>query len=109
MLVVVVAVILDTKIDTKILAIHSKAGGLAEEALSTIRIVTAFNAGDRLRARYDAYLNNAKQHGIKRGPVRGVMYGVQFAAMFCAYSFAWFYGIRLLAWREISSGGHLIT
>lgn len=109
MAVVIVAVILDTKIDTKILAIYSKAGGLAEEALSTIRIVTAFNAGGKLRARYDAYLDNAKQHGIKRGPVRGVMYGVQFAAMFCAYAFAWFYGIRLLAWGEVSSGGHLIT
>ncbi|KUL82457.1 hypothetical protein ZTR_09950 [Talaromyces verruculosus] len=109
MVVVIVVVIIDTKIDTKILAIYSKAGGLAEEALSTIRIVTAFNAGGKLRARYDAYLDNAKQHGIKRGPVRGVMYGVQFAAMFCAYAFAWFYGIRLLAWGEISSRGHLIT
>lgn len=109
MAVVIVAVILDTKIDTKILAIYSKAGGLAEEALSTIRIVTAFDAGGKLRARYDAYLDNAKQHGIKRGPVRGVMYGVQFAAMFCAYAFAWFYGIRLLTWGEIRSGGHLIT
>lgn len=109
MLVVIIAVIFDTKIDSKILAIYSKAGGLAEEALSTIRIVTAFNAGGKLRARYDVYLENAKQHGIKRGPIRGIMYGVQFAAMFCAYAFAWFYGIRLLAWREISSGGHLIT
>lgn len=108
-LVVIIAVIFDTKIDSKILPIYSKAGGLAEEALSTIRIVTAFNTGGKLQARYNAYLDDAKQHGIKRGPVRGIMYGVQFAAMFCAYAFAWFYGIRLLAWKEIVSGGHLIT
>ncbi|KAL4863045.1 hypothetical protein BDV12DRAFT_202473 [Aspergillus spectabilis] len=109
MIVITVTVMLDAKIDTKILAIYSKAGGLAEEALSTIRIVSAFNAGGKLRARYDAYLESAKQHGLKKGPVRGVQYGVQFAAMFCAYAFAWFYGVRLLAGGAIETGGYLIT
>ncbi|KIA75614.1 ABC transporter protein AtrC [Aspergillus ustus] len=107
--VVVVTVIMDTKVSGKILALYSKAGGLAEEALSTVHVVTAFNAAAKLQARYDSYLESAKQLGIRRGPIRGVQYGVQYAVMFCAYALAWFYGIRLLANGEIHSGGYLIT
>ncbi|KAL4796601.1 P-loop containing nucleoside triphosphate hydrolase protein [Aspergillus venezuelensis] len=107
--VVIVTVILDTKISTKILGIYSKAGGIAEEALSTTHIVTAFNAATKLQKKYDAYLEKAKALGVKRGPVRGIQYGVQFAIMFCAYALAWFYGIRLLARGEMPSGGYLIT
>ncbi|KAL2828556.1 P-loop containing nucleoside triphosphate hydrolase protein [Aspergillus pseudoustus] len=108
-LVVVVTVIMDTKVSGKIFALYSKAGGLAEEALSTVQIVTAFNAAGKLQAKYDSYLEDAKQLGIQRGPIRGVQYGVQFAVMFCAYALAWFYGIRLLVNDEINSGGYLIT
>ncbi|KAL4968151.1 P-loop containing nucleoside triphosphate hydrolase protein [Aspergillus stella-maris] len=107
--VVIVTVILDTKISTKILGIYSKAGGIAEEALSTTHIVTAFNAATKLQNKYDAYLEEAKVLGVKRGPIRGIQYGVQFAIMFCAYALAWFYGIRLLAKGEMPSGGYLIT
>ncbi|KAL3465727.1 P-loop containing nucleoside triphosphate hydrolase protein [Aspergillus heterothallicus] len=107
--VVVVTVILDTKVSGKILAIYSNAGGLAEEALSTVHTVTAFNAAAKLQARYDSYVESAMNLGVKRGPIRGVQYGVQFAVMFCAYAFAWFYGIRLLVDGEINSGGYLIT
>ncbi|KAL5043626.1 hypothetical protein BDW71DRAFT_216223 [Aspergillus fruticulosus] len=109
MLVIVVTVILETKITTKILAIYSRAGGIAEEALATTHIVTAFNAAAKLQARYDSYLERATQLGVKRGPIRGIQYGVQFAIMFCAYALAWFYGIRLLVKGDINSGGYLIT
>ncbi|KAL4772992.1 P-loop containing nucleoside triphosphate hydrolase protein [Aspergillus nidulans var. acristatus] len=109
MLVIVVTVILETKITTKILAIYSTAGGIAEEALASTHIVKAYNAAAKLQARYDSYLEKATQLGVKRGPIRGIQYGAQFAIMFCAYALAWFYGIQLLVKGEIESGGYLIT
>ncbi|KAL6231638.1 hypothetical protein BDW75DRAFT_247782 [Aspergillus navahoensis] len=108
-LVIVVTVIMDTKVSAKIFTMYSKAGGIAEEALSTVNIITAFNAAAKLQARYDAYVETAKHLGVKRGPIRGIQYGVQFAVMFCAYALAWFYGVRLLVKGEIQSGGYLIT
>jgi ATP-binding cassette, subfamily B (MDR/TAP), member 1 len=62
-----ITVVLDAKLEAKILEIYSKAGGLVEEALSSIRIVSAFGAAEKLRRRYDAYLETAKGFGVKKG------------------------------------------
>lgn len=62
-----ITVALDAKLEAKILNIYSKAGGLVEEAFSSIRIVTAFDAGDKLRKKYDKYLDEAKRFGVKKG------------------------------------------
>ena len=66
-----ITVALDARLETKILDIYSKAGGLVEESLSSIRIVTAFDASGKLQDKYDAYLEVAKKFGLKKGPILG--------------------------------------
>jgi ATP-binding cassette subfamily B (MDR/TAP) protein 1 len=104
-----ITVALDAKLEAKILKIYGKAGGLAEEAMSTIRIVTAFDAKNKLSRKYDAYLETAKRYGVKKGPVLGFQYSTEFFAMYCAYALAWFYGIKLLLQGEVATGGDILT
>jgi ATP-binding cassette subfamily B (MDR/TAP) protein 1 len=66
-----ITVALDARLEAKILDIYSKAGGLVEESLGSIRIVTAFDASRKLQDRYDAYLEVAKKFGVKKGPILG--------------------------------------
>lgn len=108
-IVVGITVALDAKLEAKILKIYGKAGGLAEEAMSTIRIVTAFDAKNKLSRKYDAYLETAKRYGVKKGPVLGFQYSTEFFAMYCAYALAWFYGIKLLLQGEVATGGDILT
>jgi ATP-binding cassette, subfamily B (MDR/TAP), member 1 len=104
-----ITVALDARLETKILEIYSKAGGLVEEALGSIRIITAFNASTKLQKKYDAYLEAAKKFGVKKGPVLGVMFSSEFFTMYCAYALSFWYGIKLLRNGEIGSGGTVIT
>ncbi|KIX08813.1 uncharacterized protein Z518_03470 [Rhinocladiella mackenziei CBS 650.93] len=108
-IVVGITVAIDAKLEAKILKIYGTAGGLAEEAMSTVRIVTAFNATGKLRRKYDEYLETAKRYGVKKGPVLGFQYSTEFFAMYCAYALAWFYGIKLLVQGDVGSGGDIIT
>jgi ATP-binding cassette, subfamily B (MDR/TAP), member 1 len=100
-----ITVALDARIEAKILEIYSKAGGLVEEALGSIRIVAAFGANDKLLKKYEAYLEVAKTYGVKKGPVLGVQYSSEFFMMFCAYALAFWYGVRLFLRGEMDSGG----
>jgi ATP-binding cassette, subfamily B (MDR/TAP), member 1 len=100
-----ITVALDARIEAKILEIYSKAGGLVEEALGSIRVVAAFGANDKLLKKYEAYLEVAKTYGVKKGPVLGVQYSSEFFMMFCAYALAFWYGVRLFLQGEMDSGG----
>lgn len=104
-----ITVALDARLEAKILEIYSKAGGLVEEALGSVRIVTAFGARQKLTKKYDAYLEVAKGYGVKKGPILGTQYSSEFFMMYCAYALAFWYGIRLLLNGELDSGGTVIT
>lgn len=104
-----ITIALDARLETKILAIYAKAGGLVEEALGSIRIVAAFGANDKLLKKYEAYLEAAKTFGVKKGPILGTQYSSEFFMMFCAYALAFWYGVRLLLRGEIDSGGTVVT
>ncbi|KAI1843491.1 hypothetical protein JX266_010317 [Neoarthrinium moseri] len=100
---------LDAKIEAKILEIYNRAGGLVEEALGTVRIVTAFNASGKLSRKYDNYLEAAQKLGFRKGPIIGVQWSVEFFTIYAAYALAWYYGIKLLNSGEIAGGGQIIS
>ncbi|KAL2879796.1 hypothetical protein SGCOL_004839 [Colletotrichum sp. CLE4] len=99
----------DAKIKARILEIYNRAGGLVEEALGPTRIVTAYNASAKLSRKYDDYLAAAQRLGFRKGPVIGVQWSVEFFTIYCAYSLAWFYGVKLLNNGEIGGGGQIIS
>jgi len=103
-----ITVAFDQKLEAKILDVYSKAGSLAEEALSSVRNVVAFGAHEKLMAKYNVYLDAAKVFGIKKGPFLGVQYSSEFSIMFCAYSLCFYYGIQLLLKGEIADGGTIV-
>jgi ATP-binding cassette subfamily B (MDR/TAP) protein 1 len=95
--VIAAAVVVMSRLDVKILKIYGQAGGLAEEALSTMPIITAFGATKQIHEKYNVYLESAKKLGVKKGPIMGLQMSVQWSIMFCAYALAWFYGAQLVA------------
>ena len=108
-LVIAFAITLMTKVDVKVLDIYSKAGGIAEEGLSTMPIITAFGASIKLQEKYDNILQRAKDLGARKGPIMGVQMSAQWSITFVAYAIAWFYGVQLVARGEVPSGGRVIT
>lgn len=104
-----ITVAFDAKLEAKVLDIYSKAGGLVEETLGSIRVVVAFGAGGKLRKKYDEHLEAAKKIGVKKGPILGVQYSAEFFIMYCAYSLAFWYGVQLLTKGQIGSGGEILT
>ncbi|GKT93660.1 LOW QUALITY PROTEIN: ABC transporter [Colletotrichum tofieldiae] len=100
---------LDAKIEAEILHIYNRAGGLVEEALGTIRVVTAFNVRGRLSRKYDESLAAAQKLGFRKGPIIGIQWSVEFFTIYCAYALAWFYGIKLLNDGSIAGGGQIIS
>lgn len=104
-----VTVAMDAKVEAKILDVYSKAGGLAEETLGSIKVVVAFGAKNKLRAKYDKHLDVAKKFGLKKGPILGVQYSSEFFIMYCAYALAFWYGIKLLLNGTLGSGGEIMT
>lgn len=104
-----VTVMMDAKLEAKILDIYAQAGGLVEEALGSIRIVCAFGAHKKLVRKYDEHLDAAKAFGVKKGPVLGFQYSSEFFIMYCAYALAFWYGIKLLLRGQIGSGGTILT
>ncbi|KAJ5637430.1 hypothetical protein N7490_007309 [Penicillium lividum] len=100
---------LDAEIEGKILEIYNSASSLAEEAMSSMRMVTALNIGKRLAQKYDISLAEAQRLGLTKGPVIGFQYSVEMFTTYCAYALAWYYGTKLLNEGEIDSGGGMIT
>ncbi|KAJ5713554.1 uncharacterized protein N7483_010735 [Penicillium malachiteum] len=96
---------LDAKIEGKILKVYNSASGLAEEAMSSMRMVTALDIGKRLGQKYDIPLAEAERLGLTKGPVIGFQYSVEMFTTYCAYALAWYYGTKLLKEGEIGSGG----
>ena len=106
---VTISVVLDQKLETKILEVYAKAGSLAEEVLSSMRNVIAFGANDALKKKYQEHLEVIKKYGVQKGPVYGVMYSTEFSVMYCAYALAFWYGIKLYSEGEIKEPGKIVT
>lgn len=100
---------LDAKIEAEIMEIYNQAAGLVQEALGSVRIVTAFDARARLSHKYDASLAKAQTLGFRKGPVIGGQWSVEFFTTYCAYALAWYYGIKLLNRGEAGGGGQIIS
>ena len=65
---------------------YASAGGVATEALSNVRTVTALNAQPDIITRYRIYLLEAMQIGITKGRKVGLGNGGLFCAAFLTYA-----------------------
>ncbi|KAF2839199.1 P-loop containing nucleoside triphosphate hydrolase protein [Patellaria atrata CBS 101060] len=100
---------IDTKNESKILPIYSKAGQLAEEVFSSIGTVHAFWAHPKLSAKYSALLAEAKKEGMKKSPNYMVLFSTEFFCVLAGYGLAFWQGIRMYAKGEITQPGSIVT
>ncbi|CAH1238854.1 ABCB1 [Branchiostoma lanceolatum] len=90
-------------------AAYAKAGGVAEEVLSSMRTVAAFGGEKKEEKRYNVHLKDAMKMGVKKALSGGAGMGVTFLVMFGVYALAFWYGSELVRAGEYTPGGFLIT
>ncbi|KAJ3250915.1 GTPase-activating protein [Boothiomyces macroporosus] len=96
--------VINGKFQTRILALYSQSGNIAEESIAAIRTVTAFNSQKKVSKLYDESLAGARKEGIKKCISTGVGLGSLFFFIYNAYALAFWYGHILLQNGEIKAG-----
>lgn len=98
---------IDTKNESKLLGIYSKAGSLAEEVFSTVRTVHAFWLNPLLSRKYDRFLDDAMTVGLKKSPNYAVLFSTEFFCVYSGYGLAFWQGIRMYWSGEIPQSGNV--
>lgn len=71
---------------------YAKAGSIAEEAISSIRTVFAFNGAQKEHKRYEIKLEEARKSGIKKALFTGTMFGLIWFLIQCSYAVGFWFG-----------------
>ncbi|XP_069502709.1 ATP-dependent translocase ABCB1-like [Ambystoma mexicanum] len=74
---------------------YSRAGAIAEEILSAIRTVVAFNGQKKAVERYEVNLHDAKNAGIKKSLTTNLAMGISQFLTFSTYGLGLWYGTKL--------------
>ncbi|KAF9315974.1 ATP-binding cassette, sub-B (MDR TAP), member 4, partial [Podila minutissima] len=83
---------------------YAKAGGLAEQAIGSIRTVFAFDGQKRELKKFSVTLDEAYKSGVKKAWATGVGMGSFMLIMFLSYSLAFWYGSREVKAGRMESG-----
>lgn len=89
---------------TKEIETYAKAGAVAEEALSSIRIVSAFGGEKKESMRYDKHLERAKNMGVKKNLFFGLGQGMFWIVLFGTLAIAFWYGSKLVREEKLTPG-----
>ncbi|NWS25767.1 MDR1 protein, partial [Polioptila caerulea] len=81
----------------KELSAYAKAGSVAEEILTAIRTVVAFNGQQKALEKYDDNLEIAKRVGMKKTIITNTCLGLTQFFIFGSYALAFWYGTKLTA------------
>jgi ATP-binding cassette subfamily B (MDR/TAP) protein 1 len=87
------------------LASYGSGATIAEEAISSIKHVTAFGIQETFIQRYDSHLQQAERPGFKAGIATALMVGAMNAIPFLSYGLSFWEGSRLLINGEMSVSG----
>nr|CAD1918043.1 ABCB transporter [Chrysochus auratus] len=87
---------LSTKCSEKELESYAAAGAIAEEVLSSVRTVVAFDGQDKEMARYNKHLIHAKNNNIKRTLFNALSNGCLWFFVYACYALSFWYGIKLI-------------
>ncbi len=74
---------------------YAEAGGVANEVLSLIRIVSAYGGQEEEAQRYEKALKKAYSANVKRALLSGASLGFVMFCILCIYGLAFFYGAQL--------------
>lgn len=88
---------------------YSRAGTLAQDAISSIKTIHAFGAQQKIANRYDEYLQQAHTEGKKKSPLYGIMFSTQTFLVMSGTALAFWQGFRMYQSGEIRSVGTVFT
>nr|UOU03320.1 ATP-binding cassette subfamily B1-2 [Brachionus rubens] len=74
---------------------YAKAGSVADEVISSIRTVVAFNGCKKEHERYEGKLEEARASGIKKSSAQGLLLGVVWLVIQGGYALGFWYGWTL--------------
>lgn len=100
--------ILASRFQVKILSLYGNAGSYAEESISSVRTVVAFNGQHKMTTRYTKELLGARIMGLKKASTTGFGVGFLFFIIYLGYSLAFYYGPELLNWG-LATGGVIVN
>lgn len=75
---------------------YAEAGGVAEEVLSAVRTVVAFQGQEKEVQRFENSLKPARSAGIKKGLYSAIGYAIIWVIVYANYALAFWYGIQLI-------------
>jgi ATP-binding cassette subfamily B (MDR/TAP) protein 1 len=101
--------IIDAGYETKILKINAQAASYAENILSGVRAVYAFSLRPRVIHKYEQYLQNAFEIGMKKNALYGFLFGSEYFIIYAGMGFAFWRGIQMLASGDIPDVGTVFT
>ncbi|NWX86793.1 MDR1 protein, partial [Nothoprocta pentlandii] len=84
----------------KELSAYAKAGAVAEEILTAVKTVVAFNGQKKAIAKYDVNLESARNVGVKKSITTNTSLGVSQFLIFGSYALAFWYGTKLTVEEE---------
>ncbi|KXN65882.1 P-loop containing nucleoside triphosphate hydrolase protein [Conidiobolus coronatus NRRL 28638] len=96
------------KYSTASLDEYANAGTLAEESISSIRTLIAFNQKNKVLMKYQDILKKAEVFGLKKAISMGIALGCIFCTIYLGYALAFWFGGRLISWGE-ADGGNIVS
>lgn len=84
------------RLSKKELNVYAKGGNIAEEALSGIRTVKAFEGEEKEAAAYRSNIVDARKINVKRGFFSGLGFGLLWFFIYASYALAFWYGVGLV-------------
>ena len=99
----------DKKIEDKIGPLYSRAGTLAQDAISSVKTIHAFGAQEKIVKLYDENLEAAHKEGKKKSVIFGVLFSIQTFLVMCGTALAFWQGYRMYLSGEIPDVGKVFT
>jgi ABC-type multidrug transport system fused ATPase/permease subunit len=88
---------------------YAKAGAVAEEAITAIRTVFAFNGAQKEHKRYEEKLEEARKSGVKKALLQGILFGSIWLIIQCSYAVGFWFGHVLSVNEEYTVGKVLLV
>lgn len=85
-----------TKLSEQEMESYGAAGAIAEEVLSSIKTVVAFDGQQKEISRYNKHLVDAKQNNLKRGFFNALSNGCLWFFVYACYALSFWYGVKLI-------------
>lgn len=95
---------LEINLEKRIVAAYTKAATAAEECISSIRTINAFNAQPRLIHKYTDFLMNAKKIGLTKAPLMSVQFSAAFFVIYAGFGLCFWWGIKMLQRGALPGG-----